>query len=84
MSTTLTVRNIDPRLKHALRKRAAEHGVSMEQEVRQILSDSLHGLGRRDRKPGVDELLAKYSRRPAEPFDQKAASDEIWDFIEDQ
>lgn len=36
--TMLTVRNLDPGVKDRLRKRAAEHGRSMEAEVREILA----------------------------------------------
>lgn len=36
--TTLTVRKLDPQVKERLRVRAAEHGHSMEEEVRQILT----------------------------------------------
>jgi antitoxin FitA len=39
--TTLTIRNLDERLKRSLRLRAAGHGRSMEQEVRVILADAL-------------------------------------------
>ncbi len=34
---SITIRNLDDRLKTRLRIRAAEHGRSMEEEVRQIL-----------------------------------------------
>lgn len=34
---TLTIRNIEPEVKQALRERAARHGVSMEEEARQAL-----------------------------------------------
>ena len=40
-ATTLTIRNVDPRLKERLRIRAARHGHSMEAELRQILRDTL-------------------------------------------
>ena len=36
---TLTIRNLDEEVKRALRRRAADHGVSMEQEVRTILRE---------------------------------------------
>lgn len=39
--TTLTIRNFDDDLKAALRMRAAEHGHSMESEVRAILRAAL-------------------------------------------
>lgn len=35
---TLTIRNLDDRVKQALREQAARHGVSMEEEVRRILT----------------------------------------------
>ena len=36
--TILTVRDLDPRVKDKLRRRAARHGRSLEAEVRQILT----------------------------------------------
>jgi antitoxin FitA len=41
--STLMVRNVDPTLKEKLRVRAAQHGRSMEAELRHILSDVLEG-----------------------------------------
>lgn len=38
---TLTIRDFDDELKTALRVRAAEHGRSMEAEVREILRNTL-------------------------------------------
>jgi hypothetical protein len=38
---TLTIRNVDPELREALRVRAARHGRSMEAELRQILKKTL-------------------------------------------
>ena len=38
---SLTIRNLDNNLKAQLRLRAAQHGCSMEAEVRRILSQSL-------------------------------------------
>ena len=38
---TLTIRNLDAALKERLRVRAAQHGHSMEAEVRDILQDML-------------------------------------------
>ena len=37
----LTIRNVDETTKTALRVRAAEHGVSMEEEARRILREAL-------------------------------------------
>lgn len=39
--TSITIRNLDDGLKASLRLRAARHGVSMEQEVRNILQNTL-------------------------------------------
>jgi plasmid stability protein len=36
---TMTIRNVDEETRQALRFRAAKHGVSVEQEVRNILKD---------------------------------------------
>ena len=38
---TLTIRNIDPAIKERLRVRAAEHGRSMEAELRAILNETV-------------------------------------------
>jgi plasmid stability protein len=40
---TMTIRNLEDGLKSRLRVRAAEHGRSMEEEVRCILRDALDG-----------------------------------------
>ena len=74
---TLTIRNIDDETKRLLRRRAAHHERSMEEEVRQILRSALHprptggkpmgdllvGLSR----PGL-ELPDVRDRRPHEPI----------------
>lgn len=39
--TSITVRNLDESIKAGLRLRAARHGWSMEQEVRQILRQTV-------------------------------------------
>ncbi|MGA7265905.1 MAG: Arc family DNA-binding protein [Stellaceae bacterium] len=39
---TLTIRNLDAGLKERLRVRAAQHGHSMEAEVREILQETLN------------------------------------------
>lgn len=51
--STLTIRNLEPSIKDKLRLAAAEHGRSMEEEVRTILRNALNqpastgGLGSR-------------------------------------
>ena len=47
-SATLTIRNVDPRLKERLRLRAARHGHSMEAELRDILRLALAGDEQRE------------------------------------
>ena len=39
--SSITIRNLDPAVKERLRVRAAQHGHSMEAEVRQILQTTL-------------------------------------------
>jgi plasmid stability protein len=39
--SSITIRNLDPAIKERLRIRAAEHGHSMEAEVRRILQAAL-------------------------------------------
>ena len=39
--SSITIRNLDDSLKDSLRLRAARHGLSMEQEVRNILQTTL-------------------------------------------
>jgi plasmid stability protein len=74
---TLTIRNLDDGLKKELRKRAAERGVSMEQEARDALARGV--AVERPRRKALIEELRKLAVTPREPFDQKKASDELWD-----
>lgn len=78
MSGVLTIRNLDDEVKRALRKRAAERGVSMEQEARASLRRDLGLASRPRRKPSMEELTA-VGRKVAEPFDLKKVSDEMWE-----
>lgn len=48
---TLTIRDLDDGVKQRLRVRAAENGVSMEAEVRAILSEAVRE--QRDEEPGA-------------------------------
>jgi plasmid stability protein len=61
-STTLTIRNVDRRLKERLRVRAAKHGHSMEAELRDILVRSLED------EPENEVNLAEAIRRRFAPF----------------
>ncbi|AFT69950.1 Plasmid stability protein-like protein [Alloalcanivorax dieselolei B5] len=63
---SITIRNLDDELKARLRLSAAEHGHSMEEEVRQILHRALEpgsdtGLGTR-----IRERFAAYDAEPPE------------------
>ena len=44
--TAVSIRNLDPAVKAKLRVRAAEHGRSMEAEIRAILVDAVSELSR--------------------------------------
>jgi plasmid stability protein len=58
---TLTVRNVDPELRNRLRVRAAEHGRSMEAEVRQILKDALGAEGEAAQPNLADEIWSYFA-----------------------
>ena len=62
ITTTLTIRNVERRLKDQLRVRAARHGQSMEAELRQIIRDALAGEQVRESN------LAEAIRRRFAPF----------------
>ena len=74
--STLTIRNLDERVKQRLRESAAARGVSMEQEARNRLAESFNVPRRRQ---SILEDLRRLGKRPSEPFDLKKASDEMWD-----
>jgi antitoxin FitA len=58
---TLTIRNVDPELREALRVRAARHGRSMEAELREILNSAAE-------KPHPELNLAEAIRRRFAPL----------------
>lgn len=83
--SSITIRNLDDNLKASLRMRAARHGLSMEQEVRNILQSTLatdasqvNGLdfalriNQRFKGLGGDDLVLpeRTSSRPAPDFSQ--------------
>ncbi|MEP9370507.1 hypothetical protein [Mesorhizobium sp. KR1-2] len=88
---TLTIRNLDDAVKMELRKRAAERGVSMEQEARDRLRQSLRSdqAAASDGERGwrlkatVDDILA-LGRKPERPIDHKAESDALYDYLDTQ
>ena len=54
---TLTIRNLDDNVKQELRKRAAERGVSMEQEARDRSCGGRRELTRRTRRKGQSSTI---------------------------
>ena len=83
----LTIRNLDEALKKQLRIQAAEHGCSMEEEVRRILQQAINGsnqqkgFGSRIRQTVIDisgaadieiELPARSEPRAAPDFSDHA------------
>jgi len=73
----MMIRNVPDELKRELRRRAADRGVSMEQEARDALARGVAAPAAR-RKPLI-EALSKLGRKPKQPFDLKKVSDEMWD-----
>ncbi|MEO9339470.1 hypothetical protein ABFT80_18795 [Mesorhizobium sp. SB112] len=79
---TLTIRNLDDSVKLELRKRAAARGVSMEQEVRDVLSKDVIETSAHRKKATLEEIM-KLSKKPDAPVDGKQAQDELWDYLYD-
>lgn len=82
---SLTIRNIDDGTKRRLKMRAARNGHSLEQDLRlTLLAIAAEEIP--DQRSD-DDIKARYDRimalalPPLEPFDQKAVSDEINDFV---
>ncbi|EKF44130.1 FitA-like ribbon-helix-helix domain-containing protein [Nitratireductor indicus] len=78
---TLTIRNVDEKVRKALRKRAAENDVSMEEEVRRILARSVgpsEENARQEKRRRRLDALRKVGANPVDTFDLKAISDDIW------
>lgn len=88
---SITIRNIDERVKRDLRKQAADHGRSLEAEAREILKS---GVQKKDAKQARDETAGDLFRRIHERFkaiggvelnlpDWRAQPDRIPDFARD-
>jgi len=64
----ISIRNLDDFVALALKQRAESHGISMEEEIRLTLKESLTGAKRREASEGVKrfrELMrAKYGTFP--------------------
>ena len=80
---TLTIRNFDDDLSRELHRRAAERGVSIEQEAQSILARELMPASHVVEEVSLEKLLA-LGRKPEKPFDQKKITDELWSYIEEQ
>jgi plasmid stability protein len=57
--SSITIRNLDPALKERLRVRAAEHGHSMENEVRDTLKTTLKYPDERPRRNLYERIRAR-------------------------
>ncbi|CAD85493.1 MAG TPA: plasmid stabilization protein [Nitrosomonas europaea] len=64
---TLTIRNVDDVTKRLLRIRAAQHGVSMEEEVRRILRQELSRAGS-SQFPFGQHLLSRFAESTSKEF----------------
>jgi len=71
----LTVRNLPDEIHRALRVRAAEHGRSMEAEVREILETAVAPQGRAK----LGSLLADIGRQARLSDDEVAVFDKVRD-----
>jgi len=82
----LTIRNLDERTQQALRERAAEHGVSVEQEAGEVLKKAILGEQSSSQKrwrlkATMEEILA-LGHKPGEPVDHKSESDALYDYLD--
>jgi antitoxin FitA len=73
---SLTIRKLDDDIKTRLRLSAAAKGISMEEEARRRLKESLNQVEPARKRLTVEQLL-KFSVKPAVPFDLKKVSDEL-------
>ena len=84
--SALTIRNLDESTQQALRERAAEHGVSVEQEAGEVLKRAIlrvqSSLQKRWRlKATMEEILA-LGHKPEQPIDHKSESDALYDYLD--
>ena len=59
--SSITIRDLDPGIKERLRVQAAEHGHSMEAEVRQILRTALKGVFPSARPGFFERIHARFA-----------------------
>jgi plasmid stability protein len=70
--SSITIRNLDPAIKERLRIRAAEHGHSMEAEVRRILQTALTNPAVQTEAAARAMFVEDFDGRIL-PFDREAA-----------
>ena len=82
---SITIRNLDEDVKRKLQIRAARNGRSMEKELRLALIDLADEKPPERRSAAETEAIYRKLKAlafpPLEPFDQKAFSDELNDFV---
>jgi plasmid stability protein len=59
--SSITIRNLDPAIKERLRVRAAQHGHSMEAEVRSILQSALRGAAKKQGRSFYDRIHDRFA-----------------------
>jgi plasmid stability protein len=83
---SITIRNIDERVKKGLRLRAAANGRSMEEEARRLLAESIRqpDSSRMPSRPTMSEALKRVQKlvQEAGGIDLPAYEDEYVDFDE--
>lgn len=77
----LTIRNVDDAVKLELRKKAAARGVSMEQYLRDLVTETATSSPRRNLS--VDQILS-LAVKPKQDFDLKKVSDELYSYLEEE
>ena len=71
---SIPIRDLDDKVKQRLRVRAAEHGHSMEQEARDILSAAVAG-------PETGEDIVRWARARAEAGEGPQTGEELYHAI---
>jgi antitoxin FitA len=84
---SVTIRNIDEEVKRKLRLRAAGNGRSMEAELREAVYALVENDDAEMRSEvearAIHQRLRTLTLPPLEPFDQKAASDELYAYLDE-
>ena len=79
---SITIRNLDDRVKKRLRQRAADHGRSLEAEARAILTHSADAPPPKHLKTGLDlvqpllDFSRKYGGAALEPFPDQVLAEQ--------